>query len=340
MTDVSTTEPAEPGPLLRRPGWRLLPGLALAAAVTVLAMAVGRLSTLLSPLLVALVVGVVLANVRPPGPALQPGLTFASKRVLRIGVALLGLQLVLAEVVALGWPTLLLVVVVVAVGATTTAALGARMGLTTSQSLLIACGCSICGAAAVAAVDGVVDAEEDEVAAAIGLVALFGTVMIAVLPLAAGLMSLSPQRSGIWIGASTHEVAQVVAAGGIVGGAALGAAVAVKLARVLLLAPTMAIISWRLRNRTDAQGARPPLVPFFVLAFLALVAVRATGLVPPGAVQVAALVQTALLTAAMFGLGSGVRLGRLLAVGGRPVLLAAFATTVVGGLGLAGALLV
>jgi uncharacterized integral membrane protein (TIGR00698 family) len=223
--------------------------------------------------------------------------------------------------------------------------LGARLGLSWTHRLLIGCGFSICGAAAVAAVDGVVEADEEETASAVALVVLFGTAMIGVVPLVAAALGLSPAAAGIWAGASVHEVAQVVAAGGAVGGGALAVAVVVKLGRVLLLAPVVAWVSWRRRAALDSAARdahdirRPALLPGFVLGFLALVALR-TWVTPPGWVlESASLAQTLLLAAAMFALGCGVRLARLRAAGAAPFLLAALATAWVGLLGLGGALL-
>ena len=140
-----------------------------------------------------------------------------------------------------------------------------------AKRMLIAGGFSICGAAAVAAVDGVIQTDKDEeVVTAVALVVVFGTLMIPFVPFASSLLGFSSGEAGLWAGASTHEVAQVVAAGGVIGGGALAVAVIVKLARVLLLAPVMAVVGVAHRRRTgaDASGKRPPLVPLFVLAFL------------------------------------------------------------------------
>jgi uncharacterized integral membrane protein (TIGR00698 family) len=221
--------------------------------------------------------------------------------------------------------------------------LGRMLGIGWTQRLLIACGFSICGAAAVAAADGVVDADEEEVLTSVALVVMFGTMLIAVIPPAARALGLDEAAGGVWAGAAVHEVAQVVAVGGAIGGTALTIAVVVKLARVVLLAPVLAAISWHIRRtRTDASydsGRKPPLVPVFVLAFLACAAVRSTGVIPFAALDVAHEVQTVLLTAAMFALGTGVRLRLLASVGARPLVLAAGSTLWVTMLALAGALI-
>lgn len=313
----------------------IAPGLAVTALAVAVSCGVSRVGV--SALLVAIVLGVAAGNLFRLPASIEPGLAFASKRLLRAGIVVLGLQLTLGDIWALGPGMIGVVVAVVSVGIFSTLWLGRRMGVPRDQRLLIACGFSICGAAAVAAVDGVIDAEDDEVVSAVGLVVAFGTGMIGLVPAVAALLQLSPATAGLWAGASIHEVAQVVAVGGSLGAAALSAAVVVKLARVLLLAPVMAIVSLQRRR---SGGSRPALVPLFVLGFLAMVALRSTGVVPDGAAEVASTVQTVLLAAAMFALGTGARLSAFRRLGARPVALATASTLVVGGVALGGTLLV
>lgn len=318
---------------------RLLPGVLLATAGAVVAVGVNAALPAVSPLLVAILLGAALANVRSLPASVAPGLAWSGRRLLRAGVVLLGLQLSLTQVAALGPGVLVLVVCVVAGGISGTLLMGRALGLSWSQRLLIACGFSICGAAAVAAADGAIDADDEEVATSVALVVAFGTLMIGVIPALVGLFGLGTHAGGIWAGASIHEVAQVVAAGGIVGGGALGIAVVVKLARVLMLAPVLAWIGWR-RRATAPAGEMPPLVPLFVVGFCVLVGVHTWVPLPGWSLHGAKTLETALLAAAMFALGCGVRLDALRRVGPRPIVLAALATVWVAGIGLLGALLV
>lgn len=303
----------------------------LCTAVAVLAAGAGQLVPAVSPLLLAVVLGAVTVNVRALPARLAPGLSFTSKQLLRAGVALLGLQLVIGDLLELG-PRVLVVVVVVGLGVAGAACLGRALGLSRGQRLLIACGFSICGAAAVAA------AEEEEVLASVALVVVFGTLMIPAVPLLARAMGLEQTQAGLWAGASIHEVAQVVAAGGAIGGGALAVATAVKLARVLMLAPVITVLSARRRRIcAGAVGAgRPPVVPPFVIAFVACAGLGSTGWLPEPVLTGAHWVQTVLLTAAMFALGTGIRAELLARVGPRLFLLAAAATAWIAGLALLG----
>ena len=319
----------------------LTPGLALCILATAAAMTVNHFLPAVSPLLIAIVLGAVLANLTRIPERIQPGLHFSAKRLLRAGVALLGLQLTLRNVLDLGWGMIVVVMAIVFLGIGGTMFAGKLLGIGWTQRLLIACGFSICGAAAVAAVDGVVDADEQEVVAGVALVILFGTLMIPIVPLLSHALGLSDATAGLWAGGSIHEVAQVVAAGSAIGGAALGVAVVVKLARVLMLAPVMLVLGVRQRNRgsADLDVKRPPLVPFFVVAFLGCVLLRSSGLLPTVILDDAKTAQTLLLTAAMFALGCGVRATTIAKVGARPLILAVASTVWVATIALVGVLI-
>ncbi|MGO4760811.1 putative sulfate exporter family transporter, partial [Streptomyces sp. 2MCAF27] len=169
---------------------------------------------------------------------------------------------------------------------------------------------------------------ERDVATSVALVTLCGTLAIAVLPLLQHPLGLSDARFGRWVGASVHDVGQVVAAAQTAGPSALGDAVLVKLMRVALLAPLVAAVAVSVRarrargaqqaeqaGRTDPATRRPPLVPLFVLGFLAMVAVRSTDRLPSAALDTAATAQELLLAAALFGLGSAVHLPSLARTG-------------------------
>jgi uncharacterized integral membrane protein (TIGR00698 family) len=297
----------------------------------------------ISGLVIAIILGILWRNVAPYPAVLNPGTKTAQKPILRLGIVLLGLQIPLGVVLGLGsW---VIVAIIAAVGLTfwITMVVGRWLKISRSQRLLMASGFSICGAAAVAATDSVTDSDEDEVATALGMVVAYGTLMILLMPALAGIFGLSPEQAGVWIGLSTHEVAQVIAAGGIVGGGALSIAVTVKLARVLMLAPVLAGIAWAERRRPRATedpgtlrgGKRPPLVPLFVIGFVGCVAISSLGTIPEPVTETLQSVQMVLLATAMFALGLSVHVPSLIRIGGRPAILGAISTfsiVVLGGL--------
>jgi uncharacterized integral membrane protein (TIGR00698 family) len=219
--------------------------------------------------------------------------------------------------------------------------LGRRMGLPDRMSLLVASGFAICGASAIGAVDGALGAREGDdrerdTATAVALVTLCGTLAIAVMPAAGHLLGLSPHDQGRWIGASVHDVGQVVATATVVGPAALVPAVAVKLVRVAMLAPVTAVTALRAR-RTETR--RPPVLPVFLVAFLAMVAIRSAGVLPQGLLQAAGNAKDVLFAAALFGLGCAVRLRPLLRTGHRALLLGLTSWLLIAGVSYAGVLL-
>ncbi|MEU7743960.1 putative sulfate exporter family transporter [Nonomuraea sp. NPDC049158] len=325
----------------RPPGDRLrddrLPGIGAAALAVVFALVVNRFVPVLSPAAIAVVSGAALANLVGVGERLKPGLRFVAKRVLRIAIVLLGLQIAVPQVLALGWRAVAVVVVATGVTFTLTPLIGRRLGLTPGASLLVATGVSICGAAAIAAMRESTDGSSDEDAAgALSVVVLYGTASIAVVPLAASWLGLSATQLGVWAGAAVHEVAQVAAIGAASG--VLATAVTVKLGRVILLAPIVALTSYRHRFDTAGPLKRPPVIPLFVAGFLAMVALRSSGLVPAAVTTVIPQVTNVLMAAALFGLGTGID-ARALIKGGRVLLLGAMATGMIATISLAGVML-
>lgn len=328
---------------------RVLPGTLLALAAAGISFGVGQLVPVLSPVILAIILGIVLTNtVRLPA-SLDPGIQFASKKLLRAGIVLLGLRLVLSDIVDLGLPLILVVICVVVGGIFGTILLGKLLRVPPRLTLLVACGFSICGAAAVAGAAGVTDPNDEhekDTVTAVALVVIFGTLMIPLMPFLTGLMGMDSETAGMWAGGSTHEIAQVVAIGGILGGSALTVAVIVKLARVLLLAPVVAVLSLRQRWTYRANGAvggkmkLPPIVPLFIIGFLAMVVLRSFVDLPGAVLSIGNGLQTALLAAAMFGLGCGVKIRELLGVGLRPFALAALATILVGTIAYTGIMLI
>jgi uncharacterized integral membrane protein (TIGR00698 family) len=319
-----------------------LPGLVAALLVGAACLGLTALVPVLPGLLLAIVIGAVARSAGLLPAALEPGLAWTGRRVLRAGVVLLGLQLSLGDLLGLGLHEVLVLLVTVAATFAATLWLGPRLGVGRRLTLLVATGFSICGAAAVAAMSPVADADEDEVATAIALVTVYGSVALVALPLVSGVVGLSDRTAGLWAGMSVHEVAQVVAAAGTVSAAALSVAVVAKLARVVLLAPLVAGVGLVRRRAAGprSSGARPPLVPLFVVGFVAAVVLRSAGLVPDAVLPAVQPVTTLALAAAMTALGTQIHLGRLVRTGGRPLALGAVATLVAASVSLGGLLVV
>lgn len=317
-----------------------LPGLGICAVVVALAFAIEKFvkantPIVLSPLVAAVLIGALLTNLRLLPAFARPGLLYAARRLLRIGIVILGLQLSLSKLRDLGVKGLALVLVTTLVTFFGTQWLGKKLGLSSGLRLLVATGFSICGASAIAAMRPVSDADDDDTVYAIGLVTLCGSLAIAILPALGHVLGFGDIRFGTWVGASVHDVAQTVAtAASRTSDAAREAAIVVKLTRVVMLAPLVAGVSvWRRRQHaasasaTGATGTvvkastRPPILPLFVVGFLATVVVNSSFTLPVEFLKQAKNVEHMLLAAALVGLGAGVDVRKLRAIGPRPLIL-------------------
>ena len=314
---------------------RHLPGLILAAAVATFAFVVESLvknntPLVVSPLVVAVVLGALAANLDLLPETCRLGLGFSGRNLLRLGIVVLGLQLSFAQVRELGAPGLILVIVVVAITFAGTQWLGRKMGLSHGLSLLVATGFSICGASAIAAMRPVSDADDDETTYAIALVTICGTLAIFTLPTVAEFINFSGVRFGSWVGASVHDVAQTVATASVGDQEAEQAAIVVKLTRVMLLAPLVAGVSFARRqklNRTNAprsinsQTKLPPIVPLFIVGFIAAISVNSIFGLSSSVLDNAKWIEKSLLACALVGLGANVDVRKLRLVGSRPLAL-------------------
>ncbi|NUU32599.1 putative sulfate exporter family transporter [Arthrobacter sp. C9C5] len=332
-----------PAFLQRRPGRLkpLLPGLLACAAAVITALAVHLALPALPAMTVAVVLGLLAANL--PGVSDwsagsgRPGLDFAGKHLMRSGIVVLGLKVSVVDVLGLGWPSLLLITGVVLAAFAGTYGIGRLFRLPPPVSLLIATGFAICGASAIGAMAAVRRIRQADTVLPIALVTLCGTLAIGVLPLLIGPLGLGPEAFGAWAGASVHDVGQVVATAQTAGASALAVAVIVKLTRVLLLAPMVAAAGIHHRIGSDDGGKLPPVVPLFVVGFIAMAALRSTGWLSPAVLGTAAVLQDVLLGMALFGLGSAVRVRHLLRTGTRALLAALASWLLIAALGLAAA---
>ena len=299
---------------------RAVPGLALAGVAAAVGLTVHRAVGALPALPLCVGLGVALTNLRLLPAAAAPGLRLAGGPLLRAGVILLGFDLVFPDVLALGARALAVVVAVVALTYVGTLWAGRRLGVSENLSLLVAVGFSICGVSAIAAANGVIEADEDEVTFAVALVTLCGTLAIVTLPSLRGPLGLGPEAYGAWVGAGVHDVAQVVATSSTAGSVALATAVVVKLTRVTLLAPLVALLSIR-TARDGKRRQRGPIVPLFIVLFVAAIGIASSGVVSTRLTHRLEDARTVLLGMALFALGTRVLGSRLVRIGLRPLVL-------------------
>ncbi len=267
-------------------------------------------STGLSPLILAIFMGMIYANtLRSKLPAeWVPGVQFTAKNILRLSIILYGFRLTFHEIAGLGWQVLVLDLVVITSTIGLAWLVGTKvLGMDRDSSLLVGSGSGICGAAAVLATEGTLQSEPYKTASAVATVVIFGTISMLLYPFAQnhGWLGLTDRQFGIWSGATIHAVAQVVAAGNLAGSYA--DAVLVKMGRVLLMAPVLLFIRWLLQYfATHSKSGTPtkaPAPPLFILYFIAVVALNSLDIIPKSMVNAINQVDQLLLVAAMAALG-------------------------------------
>jgi len=302
----------------------LLPGLALAAAVAVAAR-LGSTALLpgVSEILLAVLLGIVVANAVPLRGGYAPGIRFAVQRVLRIGIVLLGARLSLDAVLAIGGSALGLVVVAMAIAFAVALAVGYALRLPRRLALLIGVGTAVCGNSAIVATAPVVKAEEREVSFAVATITLFGTLAVFAFPLIGRALGLSDEAFGVWAGVGVNDTSQVVAAGAAHSPVARDVATVVKLVRNALMAPLIVLIAWWWQRSAEAaqgsvgRGLRGA-VPLFVLGFLAMALLRTVGVIQPATAALLDEAAKALILVALAGVGLNTKVAQLRSIGPTP----------------------
>jgi len=314
--------------------WReAWPGLAVSATVAVAATFLS-LHYKASAMLFALLLGMALNFLAEEGRCL-PGIQMASTVVLRTGVALLGLRITFTQVQALGWGTIVLVVA--SVGLTIAAGflvarllkLGSAFGILTGGAV------AICGASAALAIASILpkhkNAERDASFTVIGVTALSTLAMI-LYPIAVGALGWDHHAAGIFLGATIHDVAQVVGAGYSVSVDTGATATMGKLLRVALLLPVCIAFGLALHVRGSEAAHAAPVLPWFAVAFAILVGIASTGWIPAAVTDLGSVISRWFLVTAIAAIGMKTSLKSLVDMGLKPVMLIIVETLVLAGL--------
>jgi uncharacterized integral membrane protein (TIGR00698 family) len=307
------------------------PGLFLTTTIAGLAFGLREIPGVgtFSPMILAIVIGMAFHNIVGTPKRAKEGVMFSLRRVLRFAIILLGFQLTAQQIVEVG-PTGFAIIVATLVSTFAfTTWLGRAMGVDRKLTQLIAAGTSICGASAVIATNTVTKGHDEDVAYAVACVTIFGSIAMFTYPLFPGLLHLDPHAFGLWTGASIHEIAQVVAASFQDGQSSGEYGTIAKLSRVMLLAPvviTLGLMAARQRAHRlhggAASSAKPPM-PWFLVGFIALVAVNSVVVVPPDVKNIIVPVTTFLLSVSLAAMGLETDISKLKAKGLRPLLLGA-----------------
>ena len=320
---------------------RLLPGILLCVAITGVALLLQAVEVhfvgqaYLEALVLAILVGVVVRTAWVPTQRLVPGIAFSAKFLLECAVVMLGASVSVATVLALGPFLLVGIASVVAMALGVSFVIGRVIRLPLRMAILIACGNSICGNSAIAAVAPVIGADSDDIAASISFTAVLGVIVVLTLPLLVPVLQLSLTQYGVLAGLTVYAVPQVLAATLPIGALSNQVGTVVKLVRVLMLGPVvlgLSVLARDLRTTGVRTSKNTPswqeLVPWFITGFIVVLIVRSLDLIPQVALPTFTKIAATLTTIAMAALGLGVDI-RVVAKSGVRVTLAVTASLIV-----------
>jgi uncharacterized integral membrane protein (TIGR00698 family) len=315
--------------------------LLLSSAVAIVAVTIARLLSGFTPIpgmVIALIIGIAL-NPLARRKSFQAGLVFCLKTILRWAVALLGLRIALGEIAALGLTTAILVIVAMVATLAAGFLLARLFALERAYGALAGAGTAVCGASATLATSIVLPdykGKEMDVAFVVVAVNALSTLAMVVYPLVCIWLGFDAQSAGIMLGATIHDVAQVVGAGYAVSETAGNTAVIVKLFRVFLMLPLVLVIGWLFARRAVATSAVNIPIPIFAIVFVALCGLNSVVAAFPTLAPTFALIKAPLIEASTWGLliaisalGLGTSLTAIAALGWRHVATVAGTTLVI-----------
>jgi uncharacterized integral membrane protein (TIGR00698 family) len=311
------------------------PGLALATGIAICAGLLQTVETriwgqpIIEGLVIAILLGMILRTVGGLTPRLEVGVSFAAKQVLELAIVLLGASVDLPALLKAGPAMLIAIVLVVVLGIATSTLIGRSLGLNPRLAILVACGNSICGNSAIAAVAPAIAADKEDVASSIALTAVLGVAVVLLLPLLIPLVHLSFYQYGVLAGMTVYAVPQVLAATFPVSTLSGQVGTLVKLVRVLMLGPVVLFFALRYpQTRNSNRFSLNRFVPWFILGFIGLGAMRSAGGLPATIAEPLREVSRWLTIVAMAALGLSVDV-RVVRRVGRPVALAVVASLAV-----------
>jgi uncharacterized integral membrane protein (TIGR00698 family) len=325
-----------------RPG-TILPGVVLCVTITIAALLLQQAEVYfagqpyLEAIVLAILLGVVARTLWVPGPRWIPGISFSAKFVLEVAIVMLGASVSITTIVSLGPVLIAGIACIVAAAIGCSYVISRAIGLPQRMSILIACGNSICGNSAIAAIAPVIGADSDDVASSISFTAVLGVAVVLGLPFLVPVLQLTLTQYGVLAGLTVYAVPQVLAATLPIGQLSNQVGTVIKLVRVLMLGPVVlgfSLFAGRLRStsRHAKSANRHPglneLVPWFIIGFLIALVARSLGLIPQGLLPPITRIAALLTTVAMAALGLGVDV-RVVARTGVRVTLAVTASLIV-----------
>ncbi|WP_163100151.1 YeiH family protein [Peribacillus alkalitolerans] len=267
--------------------------------------------SIMGQLVIAILIGMIWRSLFGLRENLKLGVTFSSKKLLRVGIILLGMRLNLSDIYHAGTSVFIYAVINLVFALIVVYGLTRLFGVEKRLGILTACGTAICGAAAVVAISPQIKAKEEETAVAAATVAVLGTIFTLVYTGLYAVMNLSEKGYGVFAGGTLHEIAHVIAAAAPGGNTAVDIAVIVKLTRVALLVPVALIIGFIVQKKEKESNEKKislSIIPWFILGFIAMSGFNTLGIVSDTVANYIVNFAYLLIGMAMAGLGLGIEI--------------------------------
>jgi uncharacterized integral membrane protein (TIGR00698 family) len=326
------------GAVRRLPLPRWTAGIVLLLIIATIAHVFGKLFPLVGGVIFALIAGIVIRNLIGIRHVIfEDGVSFTVKRMLKVAIILLGATLSFGKILSIGGQSVLIILAVVVGGIGFTIIIGKLLKVDKILSLLIGVGASICGATAITALKGTINAREAQTAYAISTIFLFNLIATFLYPVIGHMLNMNPLQFGIWAGTAIHDTSSVVAVGYLYGNEAGDIATTVKLVRTLFLLPIIVIIPMLFMKNNDHAGKASikKVFPWFIIGFILMSIANSIGFIPTEAQHFLTSSAKYIILMVMAGVGLQVDFKKMKKLGLKPFIIGLFASVLVSVISLA-----
>jgi len=306
---------------------KYVPGILMLLTITLLSTYLSRFfPSYIGKVFIAVIVGIIIANTLHPNKEIfGKGIKLGLGKFLKIAIVLLGAGISFKEIASLGGKGLIVIIVLVCVVFALTFFLGKRLNVSLRKKILIAVGVCICGNTAIVTIAPLIDAEDEEIAMALGIVTLFGVLGVLIYPMVGFALGMSDTLFGAWAATAINDTSQVVAAGFIYSEAAGKIATTIKLTRNIMIVPVVLLVTYFYRKSistaSNERVNKVKIFPTFILGFLALALLNSLGILTPQISKYLVEVSKFLILLALSGIGLGVDFKKFKVIGFKPFIL-------------------
>lgn len=310
-------------------------GVILCSIIAVIATLLGQLFPIIGGIIFSIILGIIISNAIKLPDQYQPGIKFASKKILQYAIIVMGFTLNLRVVVEMGLSSLPITLTTITAALLTSLWLGKVMNIGENIRTLIGVGTAICGGSAIAAASPIVDAKEDEVAFSLSTIFLFNIIAVFIFPVIGHTIGLSDIGFGHFAGTAINDTSSVVAAGYAYSETAGDTATIIKLVRALMIIPVcLILVMVQLKKSEKRAFSIKKVFPWFILYFFLASVVTSIINLPEAIISYIKMLSTFMISIAMAGIGLSVSIKQFRSIGIKPVLLGTSVWFVVAGISL------